>query len=95
MQIKAVKQQMRLVPHSLTQAVTLSLLKVMLQDGLVQRMRALVDYKPRPLPGAQPPHVRQTLLRDNDIEVVLRLVHVRAHRNDARHAVRVRLGRPC
>ena len=95
MHIKAVKQQMGLVAHSLPQTLKLGLLEVVLQDRLVHRVRALADDDARPLTGAQTAHVGQAILRDDDVEVVLRLVDMRAHGHDAGHAVGIRLGRPC
>lgn len=46
-------------------------------------MRALLDNHARPLLGRQATYVREALFGDDDVEVVLRLVNVRAHGHDA------------
>lgn len=94
MHIKAIPQQMGLMPPPLPQALKLGLVEVVLEDGHIVRVRALLDDDAGALLGAQAAHVGEPLLRDDDVEVVLRLVDVRAHGHDARHARGVRLGRP-
>lgn len=41
--VKGIEQQMRLVAHSLPQALKLGLIEVLLQDGAIVRVRALLD----------------------------------------------------
>lgn len=81
--IERVPQEVRLVAPALAQALELSLLEVVLKDGLVVGVSTLVDDDTGALTGAQAAHVGETLLRDDDVEVVLRLVDVRAHGDDA------------
>jgi len=58
-------------------------------------MRALADNDPRSLLRAQATNVSETLLSDNDVEVVLGLVDVSGHWDDARDSVRVDLRGAC
>lgn len=94
MHIEAIPQQMRLVSHALLQTLELGLLEVVLQDGAVLRVRAFIDDDPRALAGAQSPHVGETDLGDYHVKVVLSLVDVCAHWNDAADADGVRLRWP-
>lgn len=93
MHIKAIPQQMRLMSPPLSQTLKLRLLKVILQDGLVVWMRALVDNHTRALARTQATHVGEPLLGDYDVEIVFRLVDVRAHGHDAGDAGGVGLRR--
>ena len=43
MHLKRLEEQMRLMTHPLSQTLELGTIKVVLQDGLVVGMRALVD----------------------------------------------------
>lgn len=56
-------------------------------------MGALLDDDTSSLLGRETPHISQTLFGDDDVEVMLRLVNVSAHRHNARNTSRVRLGR--
>ena len=94
MHVKAIPQQMRLMSPALPQALEFRLVEVILQNRLIVRMRALVNDHPRTLSGRQAAHIRKSLLGDDDVEIVLRLVDVRAHGHDAGHAVRVCLAGP-
>ena len=94
MHIKRIPQQMRLMPPALPQTLPLRPLKVIQQYRPIIRMRRLFNNHPRPLPRTQSPHIRQPLLRHHDIEIMLRLVDMRAHGHDAAHARRIRLARP-
>ena len=94
MHIERIPQQMRLMAPPLPQALKLRLVEVVLQDGPILRMRTLSDDDPGALARRQAPHVRKALLGDDDVEIVLGLVDVRAHGHDARDARGVRLGRP-
>jgi hypothetical protein len=93
MHIKRIPQQMRLMAPPLPQALKLRLLKVIHQYGLIIRMRTLVDNHAGALPRRQASNVCEPLLGNDDIQVVFRLVNVRAHGHDATHAGRIRLGR--
>ena len=77
-------QVMRLVAHPARQAFLGRSIKVVEQDGLVFRMRTFVDDFYCSLARRHPAEIREPVLRDVNIDVVLRLVHVRAHWNDAR-----------
>jgi hypothetical protein len=94
MHIERIPQQMRLMAPPLPQALKLCLVEVVQQDGPILRMRTLSDDDPGALARRQAPHVRKALLGDDDVEIVLGLVDVRAHGHDARDARGVCLGRP-
>ena len=61
MHIERLEQQMRLVPHPLPQTLKFRPIEIILQDGLVIRMRALVDNLPRTLARRHAPDIRQPL----------------------------------
>ena len=94
MHIERIPQQMRLMAPPLPQALKLRLVEVVPQDGPILGMRTLSDDDPGALARRQAPHIRKALLGDDDVEVVLGLVDVRAHGHDARDVRGVRLGRP-
>ena len=89
MHIKRIKQQMRLMPHSLPQTLKLSPIEIILQNRPIRLMRTALDDLACPLPRTHAPDIREPHLRHDDIEVVLRLVDVRAHGHDAGDAVGV------
>lgn len=64
---------MWLVAPSLPQTLKLRLIKVILKNRLVIRMRALVDDDAGSLAGSKASHVGETLFGYDDVEVVLRL----------------------
>jgi hypothetical protein len=70
------------VTPALPQALKFGFVKVVLQDGFVVWMCALLDDDPSALLGAHTTDIGETLLCDNDVEVVLRLINVRAHGDD-------------
>ena len=84
--IICVPQQMRLVAPALLQTLKLGLVEVVLENGLVVRVRALVDDDPGALTGRHATDVGETLLSDDDIKIVLGLVDVRYLGHDARHS---------
>lgn len=82
-QVEAVEQQVRLVTHTLAQTVALGLLEVVGEDGLVLGVGALLDDDTGALAGAQTADVGKTLLGDDNVKVMLGLVDVGAHWDDA------------
>ena len=96
MHIKRIKQQMRLMSPPLPQTLKLRLIQIILQNRPILRMRRLLHNDPGPLARTQPPHIRQPLLRHNNIQIMLRLVDVGAHGHDTAHArgIPARLARP-
>lgn len=90
--VEAVPEQMRLVTPAPPQALELSLVEVVLEDRHVVWMRALFDDDACALTGRQATNISETLLCDDDVEVVLCLVNVRAHGYDAGYACGVGLG---
>ena len=94
MQIERVEQKVRLMAHTLLNALILGLIIVRLEDGLVDGMSALVDDDLGPLAGAQTPHVSEADLSNDNVEVMFSLVDVRAHGNDAADTIRIVLARP-
>lgn len=91
-EVETVEEQVRLVAHALLEALALGLLVVGGEDGLVDGVGALVDDDAGALARAEAADIGETLLGDDDVEVVLGLVDVGAHGDDARHAVGVGLG---
>jgi len=77
---------MRLMSPPFPQALELRLVEIILQDGPIIRVSALADDDAGALAGRQAAHVGEALLCDDDVEVVLGLVDVRAHGHDAGHA---------
>lgn len=94
MHIKSIPKQMRLMAPTLAQTLKVRLVQIILQNRLIIRMNALLENNPRALPRAQTPHVREPLLRNDDVEVVFRLIHVRAHGYDTRDTRRVGFAGP-
>ena len=92
--VEGVEEEVGLVAHALAEALELGLLEVVAQDGLVLVVRAALDDEAGALARAEAAHIGETGLRHHDVQVVLRLVDVRAHGHDAGHAVLVGLRRP-
>lgn len=90
-EIERVEEEVRLVAHALAEALGLGLLEVGREDGLVDRVGALLDDDTGSLLGAQASNIGQTLLSNDDIQVVLSLVDVRAHGDDAADTVGIGL----
>lgn len=79
--------------HTLLETLTLGLLVVVCQDRLVLGVSTLVDDDAGALAGRKTADISKTLLSHNDIEVVLGLVNVSAHGDNARDTVGIGLGR--
>ena len=93
MHVEGVKEKVGLVAHTLAEALKLGLFEVVPEDGLVFVVGAALDDDAGALAGAEAPHIGETGLRHDNVQVVLRLVDVRAHGHDAGDAVGVSLGR--
>lgn len=61
MHVERVEEQVRLVAHTLLQALELSPVQVVRQDGLVLGVRAFVDDHTGPLAGSETTDIGQTL----------------------------------
>ena len=85
---------MGLVAPSLTQALVLRAVQILAQDGPIVRMRAVFDNAAGAFAGRKAAHVGEPLLSDNDVEVVLCLVDMGAHGDDAGDAGGVGFRRP-
>lgn len=92
MHIERVEEKVGLVAHTLAEALELGLLEVGLEDGLVDVVGALVNDDAGALAGAEATDIGETVLGDDDVEIVLGLVDVGAHGDDARNTVGVGLG---
>ena len=90
--VERVEEKVGLVAHTLAEALELGLLEVGLEDGLVDVVGALVDDDAGTLAGAEATDIGKTVLGDDDVEIVLGLVDVGAHGDDARNTVGVGLG---
>lgn len=89
--IERIEQHVRLMTHALAQTLKFSLVEVVLEYRHVIRMSTLLDDDTGTLARRQTTNVGKTLLRNNNVEIVLGLVYVSAHGNDARHTSRVGL----
>lgn len=92
-QVEGVEEQVGLVTHALLETLALGLLVVVGEDGLVLGVGALVDDNAGALAGGQAADVGETLLGDDNVEIVLGLVDVGAHGDNTRNTVGVGLGR--
>lgn len=90
--VKGLIQHMRLMTPSLLQTFKLRAIKVILQNWSVVGMRALLDDFASTLTGSQAADIGEALFRDNDVEVVFRLVDMCAHGHDTGDAGGVGLG---
>ena len=95
MHIKGIEQKMRLVAPTLLETLELCLVKVSLENWLVKRMCTGVDNDAGSLARTQTAHISQAVLRHDNVEVVLGLVDMGAHGDDAADAVRVCLAGAC
>ncbi|KAI6775942.1 hypothetical protein HG530_002700 [Fusarium avenaceum] len=86
-QVEGVEEQVGLVAHALLETLALGLLVVVGEDGLVLGVSALVDDNAGTLAGGQAADVGETLLGDDNVEIVLGLVDMGAHGDDARDTV--------
>ena len=77
---------------ALLQALEFGSVKVVLQDRLVVWVGALLDDDTSALLGTQATDVGETLFCDDNVEVVLCLINVRAHRDNAGDTCWVCLG---
>ena len=113
MHIEGLEQQVWRVAHALSQTLVFRAVEVVLQDGFVVGVSALVDNDSGPLAGRKTTDVCETLdtcqqnarspkvetdqsylLSNYDVQIMLRLIDVRAHRHDAAYTMRIRLARP-
>jgi hypothetical protein len=92
-EIESIEQKVRLVTHALLETLALGLFVVVCQDGLVLGVSALVDDDAGTLAGRKTANISETLLSDDNVEVVLSLVDMSAHGDNARDTVGVGLGR--
>lgn len=84
---------MRLMEPSSSRTLKLRLLEVILQDRSVKRMGAIADNDLGSLLRAQAANISETLLGDDDVEVVLGLVDVSGHWHNAGDSVWIDLRR--
>ena len=68
-------------------------LQVLVEQRAVLRVNAVVDYLMRALNRALPAQVGDTVLRDDNLHAVLRVVEVADHRHKSRDAAAFRRGR--
>lgn len=90
--VERVEEKVGLVAHTLAEALELGLLEVGLEDGLVDVVGALVNDDAGTLAGAEAADIGETVLGNDDVEIVLGLVDVGAHGDNARNTVGVGLG---
>jgi len=61
MHVEGLEQQVRLVAHALSQTLVLCAVEIVLQDGFVVGVSALLDNDSGPLAGRKATDVRETL----------------------------------
>ena len=58
--------------------------EIFLEHGLIIGMGTFVDDDPGPFFGAETAHVRQTAFGHEDLGIMFRVIHMRAHGHDGR-----------
>lgn len=91
--LEATVEELRLVADTLGQTLLLGHVEVLLDDRLVLGVYALVDDHLGAILRCEASQVCQTLLGDQDVEVMLSVVDVRSFRNHTGNAARVGLAR--
>lgn len=81
--LESLPEHMRLVAPALFQALILCSLKVVHQDWLVVWMRCFIDDDAGSLSRRKTANVRKALFCHDNVQVVLSLIYMRAHWNDA------------
>lgn len=69
-----------------------SALEIVFQRGTEMGMGAFLDDEARPLPRRQTSEIGKTLFRNDDLNVMLRMVDMSGHGNDARDRSALRNG---
>ena len=91
--VEAVPQQMRLVAPALSQALKLCLVEVVFENWYVVGVGALLDDDAGTLLGREATDIGETLLGDDDVEVMLGLIDMSAHGNNAGYTSWIGLSR--
>lgn len=91
-EFERISQHVRLVSRAALETLEQTSLVVFHQHGLIVRVSALLDNQRCTLARAQTTQIRETLLGDHDVEVVLRLVDVTREGYDAADARGVGFG---
>ena len=94
MHLESLEEQVRLMAHTLPNALKLRAVEVIREDGLVVRVRAVLDDNTGTLARGETADVRETLLGHDHVEVVLCLVDVGGEGDDAGDTGGVSLGGP-
>lgn len=94
MHLESLEEQVRLMAHTLLDALKLRAVEVIREDGLVVRVRAVLDDDAGALTRRETTDVRETLLGHDHVEVVLCLVDVGGEGDDAGDTGGVDLGGP-
>lgn len=93
MHLESLEKHMGLMAHTLTQTLEFRTIKVIRENGVVIRVRALLDNDTSTLPRRQTTNISQTLLSNNNVEVMLCLIDVGSERNDTTNTSGIGLGR--
>jgi hypothetical protein len=93
--IKAVPEEMRLVTPAAAHALEFSLCKVVAKDKTVFGMGALLNDDLCSFLWTETADICETLLGNDNVQIVLSLIDVGAHRNNAGKAKGIGLRRTC
>lgn len=92
MHLERIKQQVRLMAHTLLQTLKLGAVQVISKNRLVVRVCAVLDNDTSALSRRETTHISKALLCDNHVEIVLCLVDVCREGDDTRDTGGVGLG---
>ncbi len=81
--LESLPQKMRLVTPTFLQTLIFSSLKIVHQNGLIVRVRSFVNNHPSSLSRRETTNVGKTLLCDDDIQIMLGLIDMGTHRDNA------------
>jgi len=82
MHLESLEKHVRLMAHTLAQALELSAVQVISENGVVIGVGALLNDDAGTLTRRQATHISKTLLSNDDVEIVLGLIDVGGEGND-------------
>jgi len=92
MHIESLEKMMRLMAHSLAKANLLGSVEVVEKDWLILWVSTLFDNDTGTLTWRKTTDIGKTLFSNDNVQIVLSLINVSAHGNNARDSVRISLG---
>lgn len=94
MHLESLEEHVRLMAHTLAQALELRTIQVISENGVVIRVRALLNNNTGTLTRRQTTDIGKTLLSNDNIEIMLGLIDVGSERNDTADTGGIGLARP-